>query len=99
MKKEIKMNYRMNKFKERLDDLNEWLIDTLNYEEQRSLNFKATLDVYEGQPILSLLYKIYLLPTLIVTYIGSARKRYSIKKCKKEIQLTQNILNNANKKI
>ena len=29
----------MNKFKERLDDLNEWLIDTLNYEEQRSLNF------------------------------------------------------------
>ena len=99
MNKEIKMNYRMNKFKERLDDLNEWLIDTLNYDEQRSLNFKATLEVYDEKPILSLLYKMYLLPTLILTYLGYVRKQYYIKKCKKEIQLIQNILNNANKKI
>ena len=93
------MNYRMNKFKERLENLNEWLIDTLNYEEQRSLNFKATLEVYDEKPFLSLLYKMYLLPTLILTYLGYARKQYYIKKCKKEIQLIQNILNNANKKV
>ena len=94
-----KMDYRMNKFKERLDNLNEWLTDTLNYEEQRSLNFKATLEVYDGKPILSLLYKMYLLPTLILNYLGYARKQYYIKKCKKEIQLIQNVLNNANEKI
>ena len=94
-----KMDYRMNKFKERLNNLNEWLTDTLNYEEQRSLNFKATLEVYDGKPILSLLYKMYLLPTLILNYLGYARKQYYIKKCKKEIQLIQNVLNNANKKI
>ena len=83
----------MNKFKERLDDLNEWLIDTLNYDEQRSLNFKATLEVYDEMPILSFLYKMYLLPTLILTYLGCAHKQYYIKKCKKEIQLIQNVLN------
>ena len=99
MNKEIKMDYRMNKFKERLNNLNEWLTDTLNYEEQRSLNFKATLEVYDGKPILSLLYKMYLLPTLILTYLGCAHKQYYIKKCKKEIQLIQNVLNNANEKI
>ena len=93
------MDYRMNKFKERLNNLNEWLTDTLNYEEQRSLNFKATLEVYDGKPILSLLYKMYLLPTLILNYLGYARKQYYIKKCKKEIQLIQNVLNNANEKI
>ena len=93
------MNYRINKFKERLNDLNDWLIDTLNHEEQRSLNFKATLEVYDEKPILSLLYKIYLLPTLFFAYLGIVRNRYFIRKCKKEIQLIQNILNNANKKI
>ena len=43
------MSYRINKFKERYEYLNEWLLDTLNYEEHRSLSIKATLEVYEDQ--------------------------------------------------
>ena len=70
------MSYRINKFKERLDYLNEWLVDTLNYEEYRSLSLRATLNVYEDQPLVSFLYKIYLLPTLTVTYLSKLKSRY-----------------------
>ena len=65
------MSYRINKFRERLEYLNEWLVDTLNYEEYRSLSLRATLNVYEDQPLVSFLYKIYLLPTL---RIGSLQR-------------------------
>ena len=64
------MSYRIKRFRERLDYLNEWLIDTIEYEEHRNLSLKATLEVYEDQPVISFLYKIYLLPTLIITSLS-----------------------------
>jgi len=81
------MSYRINKFKERLEYLNEWLLDTLNYEEHRSLSLKATLDVYEDQPLVSFLYKIYLLPILTISFFSKLKNRYYIKKCVKEMAL------------
>ena len=86
------MSYRINKFKERLEYLNEWLLDTLNYEEHRSLSLKATLDVYEDQPLISFLYKIYLLPILIMTYLSKLKNRYYIKKCMKEMALIRHTI-------
>jgi len=81
------MSYRINKFKERYEYLNEWLLDTLNYEEHRSLSIKATLEVYEDQPLLSIIYKLYILPTLTLTYLSKLKNRYFIKKCIKEMEL------------
>ena len=81
------MSYRINKFRERLEYLNEWLVDTLNYEEHRSLNIKATLEVYEDQPLVSIVYKFYILPTLTLSYLGKLKNRYFIKKCIKEMEL------------
>ena len=52
------MSYRINKFRERLEYLNEWLVDTLNYEEYRSLSLRATLNVYEDQPLVSFVQNI-----------------------------------------
>ena len=86
------MSYRINKFKERLEYLNEWLVDTLNYEEYRSLSLEATLNVYEDQPLVSLLYKTYLLPTLTITYLSRLKSRYLIKKCIKEMALIRNTI-------
>lgn len=86
------MSYRINKFKERLEYLNTWLVDTLNYEEYRSLSLRATLNVYEDQPLVSFLYKIYLLPTLIITYLSKLKSRYLIKKCIKEMALIRNTI-------
>jgi len=81
------MSYRINKFKERYEYLNEWLLDTLNYEEHRSLSIKATLEVYEDQPLLSIIYKLYILPTLTLSYLSKLKNRYFIKKCIKEMEL------------
>ena len=81
------MSYRINKFKERYEYLNEWLLDTLNYEEHRSLCIKATLEVYEDQPLLSIIYKLYILPTLTLSYLSKLKNRYFIKKCIKEMEL------------
>ena len=81
------MSYRINKFKERYEYLNEWLLDTLNYEEHRSLSLKATLDVYEDHPLISFLYKIYLLPILTISFLSKLKNRYYIKKCVKEMSL------------
>ena len=81
------MSYRINKFKERYEYLNEWLLDTLNYEEHRSLSIKATLEVDEDQPLLSIIYKLYILPTLTLTYLSKLKNRYFIKKCIKEMEL------------
>ena len=86
------MSYRINKFRERLEYLNEWLVDTLNYEEHRNLSLKATLNVYEDQPLVSLLYKTYLLPTLTITYLSRLKSRYLIKKCIKEMALIRNTI-------
>ena len=86
------MSYRINKFKERLEYLNEWLLDTLNYEEHRSLSLKATLDVYEDQPLISFLYKIYLLPILTISFFSKLKNRYYIKKCVKEMALIRKII-------
>ena len=81
------MSYRINKFKERYEYLNEWLLDTLNYEEHRSLSIKATLEVYEDQPLLSIIYKLYILPTITLSYLSKLKNRYFIKKCIKEMEL------------
>jgi len=86
------MSYRINKFKERLEYLNEWLLDTLNYEEHRSLSLKATLDVYEDQPLISFLYKIYLLPILTISFFSKLKNRYYIKKCIKEMSLIRHTI-------
>ena len=86
------MSYRINKFKERLDYLNGWLVDTLNYEEHRNLSLRATLNVYEDQPIISFLYKIYLLPTLTITFFSKLKNRYYIKKCIKEMTLIKHTI-------
>ena len=88
------MSYRINKFKERLEYLNEWLLDTLNYEEHRSLSLKATLDVYEDQPLISFLYKIYLLPILTISFFSKLKNRYYIKKCVKEMNLIKKTIEN-----
>ena len=88
------MSYRINKFKERLEYLNEWLLDTLNYEEHRSLSLKATLGVYEDQPLISFLYKIYLLPILTISFFSKLKNRYYIKKCVKEISLIRKTIEN-----
>ena len=81
------MSYRINKFKERLEYLNGWLVDTIEYEEHRSLSLKATLNVYEDQPLISFLYKIYLLPILTISFFSKLKNRYYIKKCVKEMSL------------
>ena len=86
------MSYRINKFKERLEYLNGWLVDTIEYEEHRSLSLKATLNVYEDQPLISFLYKIYLLPILIMTYLSKLKNRYYIKKCMKEMALIRHTI-------
>ena len=86
------MSYRIKRFRERLDYLNEWLIDTIEYEEHRSLSLKATLEVYEDQPVISFLYKIYLLPTLIITSLSKFKNRYFIKKCIKEMELIKHTI-------
>ena len=88
------MSYRINKFRERLEYLNEWLLDTLNYEEHRSLSLKATLGVYEDQPLISFLYKIYLLPILTISFFSKLKNRYYIKKCVKEISLIRKTIEN-----
>ena len=86
------MSYRINKFKERLEYLNGWLVDTIEYEEHRSLSLRATLNVYEDQPIISFLYKIYLLPILIITFLSRLKNRYYIKKCIKEMTLIRHTI-------
>ena len=88
------MSYRINKFRERLEYLNEWLLDTLNYEEHRSLSLKATLGVYEDQPLISFLYKIYLLPILTISFFSKLKNRYYIKKCVKEMSLIRKTIEN-----
>ena len=88
------MSYRINKFRERLEYLNEWLLDTLNYEEHRSLSLKATLGVYEDQPLISFLYKIYLLPILTISFFSKLKNRYYIKKCVKERSLIRKTIEN-----
>ena len=88
------MSYRINKFKERLEYLNEWLVDTIEYEEHRSLSLKATLNVYEDQPLISFLYKIYLLPILTISFFSKLKNRYYIKKCVKEMSLIRKTIEN-----
>ena len=71
-------------------------MDTLNYEEYRSSSLRAALNVYEDQPLVSFLYKIYLLPTLTVTYLSKLKSKYLIKKCIKEMALIRNTIEDQN---
>lgn len=95
------MNYKINRYKERYNFLNEWLIETLDFEDHRDIDLKATLQVYDDEPLLSIFYKIYILPSLFLIYLSKLKSRYFIKKCIKEMELIKSKIShqeNLNKK-
>ena len=82
---------------ERLRYRQAWLRDFLIYKQHTEITGKVSNQMYSEIPILSLLLKIYFLPTSMLKFMAKAREWHDYNKCLKEIKiLKEEIKKNAN---
>ena len=74
---------------ERLRDRVRWLNEFKIYREHKDLTEKAIARVYDENPVISLVFKIYILPTLILNQLVKLRDMHNCRKICREIEIIQ----------
>ena len=74
---------------ERLRDRVRWLNEFKIYREHKDLTEKAIAGVYDENPVISLVFKIYILPTLILNQLVKLRDMHNFRKICREIEIIQ----------
>ena len=74
---------------ERLRDRVRWLNEFKIYREHKDLTEKAIARVYDENPVISLVFKIYIFPTLILNQLIKLRDMHNFRKICREIEIIQ----------
>tara|TARA_B100001123_G_C14538079_1_gene721089 strand:- start:92 stop:379 length:288 start_codon:yes stop_codon:yes gene_type:complete len=72
---------------ERLRFREAWLKDFLIYKQHKDITNKVSDQIYSKIPIVSLLLRIYFLPTIIMNFLIRLRESHDYAKCMMEIQI------------
>ena len=72
---------------ERLRFREAWLKDFLIYRHHTDITNKVSNQIYSEIPILSLLLKIYFLPTIMLRFMAKIREWHDYNKCLREIKI------------
>ena len=81
---------------ERLRFREAWLKDFLIYNQHKEITNKVSNQIYGKVPIVSLLLRIYFLPTILINFAHKLREWHEYNRCMKEIQiLKEEIKKNA----
>jgi len=82
---------------ERLRYRQAWLRNFLIYQQHKEITNKVSNQIYSNIPIVSLLLRIYFLPTIIMNFLIRLRESHDYAKCMMEIQiLKEEIKKNEN---
>ena len=64
------MNKRYHKLKQRLKYTQDWMEGFLEVEKNRDISRKALHEYYKQKPVFSFFFRLYTLPTFIITYFS-----------------------------
>jgi len=78
---------------ERLRYRQAWLRDFLIYKEHTKITDKVSSQIYSEIPVISLLFKIYFLPTTILGLFVRLIQWHNYNKCLKEIRILKEEIN------
>ncbi len=80
--------------RERLQFTERWAKNFLEYEKHREISDKASKELSRNNLFLSLLTKIYYLPTNTLRFLSKIGDYYKYRRCLKEIEILREELNN-----
>jgi len=78
---------------ERLKFREAWLKDFLIYKQHKEITNKVSNQIYSKIPTISLLLRIYLMPTIIMNYLIRLNEWHNYNKCMKEIEILKEVIN------
>ena len=81
------MNRAYSRLKRRLESAEEWTENFLDVERHREISKKALHAHYKRRPILSFFFRLYTLPTVIISYFSDIVWWNRYYKCCKEIEI------------
>ena len=87
MRKEKRMSRTYQRLKQRLESAEEWTENFLDVERHREISKKALHAYYKHRPILSFFFRLYILPTVITSYLSDIVWWNRYYKCCKEIEI------------
>ena len=88
----VNNNYKVT-LRERLNTLEEWIRDYLIYRKHNDITKRVTKETQDKVPLISILLKIYFLPTIILEFFSDFRGWYYYNNCTREIQIIKDELN------
>ncbi len=75
---------------ERLRARLRWLSEFNIYREHRDISEKVATEIYNQNPVMFLIFKIYILPTLIFNQLVKLNDMHNYRKVCREIEIIQN---------
>ena len=90
----MNINYYL---KDRLRLQEQWLKDFIIWNKHEEIIAKAAKAYYKKKPILSLLLKIYFLPTNFCNFVSRLRDMHIYNMCKKEVEVLKKEIEETNK--